>query len=119
MMIWEVLSWIGRFAWPWLKGLVPWGGPKTTMALTIGLLILVAVGGPVGAMWLHMRGSVRVCEETCDLRWKTKLADSERKHNETVDEAVEAGRSVPVTPRDRAQRLQLCRESPTCRENRR
>ena len=118
-MLLEIAAWLGRAFWPLLRGLVPWSGPKLTLALIFALGAVIAIGAPAGYVWLTMRGEVKACERTCDLRWETKILRETQANDEEIDAAVEAGRSVPATPADRAERMRVCRQSPTCRDNRR
>lgn len=75
------LSWVGQAVWP-LVGLVPWGGPKFGLVLAALLAGVVAIGAPAGAVWLNMRGEVKVavaqCKSSCTLRLSRMETAAER-----------------------------------------
>jgi hypothetical protein len=117
-MGWTILSGLGRLAWPAIAGLAPWAGPKLTMAAIAGLLAIIAIGGPVGAIWLHMRGEVKATKTACDLTWQNQLREAKQSHDEAIAAALRAAQAELPTPDAAAARLQLCRKSPTCRDGR-
>jgi hypothetical protein len=111
------LSWLGRFSWPVLGSLLPGMSPALMMALAGVLAALVAIGGPAGAVWLHMHGVVREARNTernaRDLYWIAKLNEENEIHEKRI---AEAGRAdEPDLPVSRAERMRECSRSPTCR----
>ena len=115
-MLWTILSAAGRLAWPAIGGIAPWGSPKATIALLIGLLAAIVVGTPAGAVYLHMRGSVRAERQICNLEWRTEIVEANETHGQKLEAARKAAEDVVGTPADRAKRLLICQQSPTCRE---
>lgn len=117
MPILTALSWLGRLSWPVLGSLLPGMSPTLMMALGGALAALVAVGGPAGAVWLHMHGVVREARNTernaRDLYWIAKLHEENEIHEKRIAEANKA--DEPDLPVDRAERLRLCSASATCR----
>lgn len=94
------LSWVGQAVWP-LVGLVPWGGAKFGMVLAALLAGVVAIGAPAGAVWLNMRGEVKVavaqCQSACSLRISRMETAAERTISDilsSVDEATDASVNV-------------------------
>ncbi len=53
-----------------------------------------------------------------DAEWTRLLAQKEREHEARVEASVAAGQAEPATSADRAQRMQQCAASPSCRERR-
>jgi hypothetical protein len=117
-MLLTLLSSLGRLAWPAIAGLVPQAGPKLTLGAIAGLLALIVIGGPAGAVWLHMRGEVKATRTACDLTWQNQLLKEKQSHADAIAAArLRAEQELP-TPDAAAERLQLCRKSPTCRDGR-
>lgn len=112
-----LLSWAGRLAWPVLGSLLPGMSPRLIMGLAGLLAVLVVVGGPAGAVWLHMHGVVREARNTernaRDLYWIAKLNEENEIHEKRIAEANKA--DEPDLPADRAERVRLCSRSATCR----
>jgi hypothetical protein len=104
------LSWVGQAAWP-LVGLVPWGGPKFGLVLAALLAGVVAIGAPAGAVWLNMRGEVKVavaqCESSCTLRISRMETAAER----TIADILS---SVDTAQHDGKTAAQLCAGDPLC-----
>lgn len=118
MPIFTALSWLGRLAWPVLGSLLPGMSPRLMMVLAGMLVALVVVGGPAGAVWLHMHGVVREARNTernaRDLYWIAKLNEENEIHEKRIAEANKA--DEPDLPADRAERVRLCSRSATCRD---
>jgi hypothetical protein len=114
-----VLSWLGRLAWPVLGSLLPGLSPKLMMGVAAVLAALVVIGGPAGAVWLHMRGEVVAERQARDLHWRNELTKANETHAQKLAAARQAAEAVPATPDDRALRLRVCEQSPTCRDRRR
>jgi hypothetical protein len=114
-----VLSWLGRLAWPLLGSLLPGLSPTLMIGLAAALAALVAIGGPAGAVWLHMRGEVTAERQARDLHWRNELTKANETHAKLLTAARQAAETVPATPDDRALRMRVCEQSPTCRERRR
>lgn len=66
-----LLAMIGRAAAPFLLSLVPGMSPKLVMYGAAAFAVLVAIGGPAGAVWLKMRAertaAVAVERSACEL----------------------------------------------------
>jgi hypothetical protein len=58
---------------------------------------------------------VRNAEAGRDAHWQNVLRQKERENDARVAAAQEAADAEPDVPADRAERLRLCRQSPTCR----
>jgi hypothetical protein len=79
--MWTLLGLAGRLASP-LLAFVPGFNPRALMLAAGFLVLLVAIGGPAGAVWLHMRGEVKAAataEKTvCELATAESEAVSAR-----------------------------------------
>jgi hypothetical protein len=115
-----LLSWLGRLAWPVLGSLLPGLSPRLMMVLAAALVVLVAIGGPAGMVWLSMRGelsrAVTAAAQARDLHWQTEITKANQTHAQLLTAARQAADAVAATPDDRAERLLICRQSPTCRD---
>lgn len=99
-----------------LFGALPSPGLKTFLtlagALTITLIALTCyIAGKAGKDEAVMAAITQT-----NLEWSLKLQTVKDEHARTLAEARRAAALEPPTPADRAERLQLCRTSPTCRE---
>lgn len=111
--MWTVLAFIGRLASP-LLAVVPGFNPKAVLVLAGLFAGLVMVGGPAGAVWLHMRGEIKaavVAERaefkrmTAENKATTALAIAEILS--TVDESSDHSENV----------VQYCKRNPgLCRK---
>jgi len=115
-MIWTWLSTAGRLLWPAIGGIVPAGNPVIPITLLAGLLAAIVIGTPAAAVYLHMRGQVKAERIACNLDWKTEITDANQIHTAKLAEARKAAEAVTGTPADRAERLRICQQSPTCRD---
>ena len=119
-MGWTPLAVLGRLAWPVLGSLLPGLSPRLMMVLAGVLALLVAIGGPAGVVWLSMRGelsrAVTAAAQARDLHWQTEITKANQTHAQLLTAARQAADAVAATPDDRAERLLICRQSPTCRD---
>jgi uncharacterized membrane protein len=119
-MGWTPLAVLGRLAWPVLGSLLPGLSPRLMMVLAGVLVVLVAIGGPAGVVWLSMRGelnrAVAAAAQARDLHWQTEITKANQTHAQALAAARQAADAVAATPDDRAERLLICRQSPTCRD---
>jgi hypothetical protein len=119
-MGWTPLALLGRLAWPVLGSLLPGLSPRLMMVLATALALLVAIGGPAGVVWLSMRGelsrAVVAAAQARDLHWQTEIMKANETHAQTLAAARQAADAVAATPDDRAGRMLICRQSPTCRD---
>ena len=119
-MGWTSLAALGRLAWPVLGSLLPGLSPRLMMMLAAALAVLVAIGGPAGVVWLSMRGelsrAVAAAAQARDLHWQTEIMKANQTHAQALAAARQAADAVAPTPDDRAERLLICRQSPTCRD---
>jgi hypothetical protein len=115
-MIWTWGSTLGRLLWPAIGGIVPAGNPAITIALLASLLAAIVIGTPAAAVYLHMRGQVKAERIACNLDWKTEITDANQIHTTKLADARKAAEAVAGTPADRAERLRICQQSPTCRD---
>jgi len=60
---------------------------------------------------------VRNAEAGRDAHWQAVLRQKERENDERVAAALAAAETESDTPADMAERVRLCRQSPTCREH--
>lgn len=58
-------------------------------------------------------------EDGCNARWQGKLIEQERIANEELQRAIEARHEAVPVPTDPAGLRELCRKSPTCRDQHR
>jgi hypothetical protein len=119
-MAWTSLAALGRLAWPVLGSLLPGLSPRLMLGLAAALAVLVAIGGPAGVVWLSMRGelsrAVVAAAQARDLHWQTEIMKANQTHAQALAAARQAADAVAATPDDRAERLRICRQSPTCRD---
>ena len=92
---------------------IPGFGPKTFMAVASVLLAGLIGGG----CYLWGRGNTQAEIAANDIRWIIELQKVKQTHANELRDARRAAELEPPTPDDRAERLQLCRQSPTCREH--
>jgi hypothetical protein len=109
------LALAGRLVSP-LLAFVPGLNPKVLMFLASCLAVLTVIGGPAGAVWLHMHGEVKAAataEKTaCELRIATTQASAERTIADILAEAAEH-----QGPKSSAEVVALCRAKPAlCRD---
>lgn len=111
-----LLSWAGRLAWPVLGSLLPGMSPRLIMVLAGVLAALVIAVGPAGLVWLSARGEIKAATDARDLHWQTEISKANEAHAEAIVAAHKAAETVAATPDDRAERLRVCKQSPSCRE---
>lgn len=104
---------IGPLFWRFAKLAMPWARPW----LGYGVAAIAAVG----IIWLHgymigNRGKEKAIAVR-DSHWAAKINETNNEINDARRRARNAANRVTDTPIDRAKRLQLCRQSPTCREH--
>ncbi len=116
--MWAALSLIGRLSWPLIGSLVPSMSPRLVMALAAFLALLVAIGGPAGAVWLNMRGEVKKAEIARDLHWTLELQKAKEINDAKVQAAIEAAAHEQPVSHDRVERVRQCKQSASCRERR-
>lgn len=113
------LSFLGRLAWPVLGSLVPGMSPRLVMYLAGLLAVLVAVGGPAGAVWLHMHGArgeaVAAANSACELRISEGARASAESLSHLLD-IINKGEETAVEPASKADELALCKRSKQCLE---
>lgn len=97
-------------------GVIPWAGPRTMLVLLYLLLAITLIGGPAGAVYVHMRTKMADAEETINLRWETKLAEAEKTYVQMAHAAVLAAASVDDVPTDTYQLDGLCQQNASCRD---
>lgn len=109
---------IGAAAWPFLRVLVPWAGPKTIMVLIAAVALLASHGGVAGYVWV--KGYQARVEAVASVRaeFREALAREKEAHDAKIQAAIEAAEHEPDLPADRALRLRECAKSPTCRDRR-
>lgn len=83
-----MLAILGKFFWPIIGGLVPWGGPKFGLFLAGLLGAVVLIGGPAGYVWLNMRGEVKAAVIACNSQCKLKLANMETAAERTISDIL-------------------------------
>lgn len=115
--MWTVLAFVGRWAWPAVGALIPGISPKLIMPLAAALAVLVAVGGPAGAVWLHMHGArveaVRGANAACELR----IADGARISAESLSHLLDTINKLEADePKTPAEEKALCAKSKLCRK---
>jgi hypothetical protein len=119
-MGWTPLAALGRLAWPVLGSLLPGLSPRLMLGLAAALTVVVAIGGPAGVVWLSMRGelsrAVVAAAQARDLHWQTEIMKANQTHAQALAAARQAADAVAATPDDRAERMRVCRQSPTCRD---
>jgi hypothetical protein len=113
-----ILAAVGAAAWPFLRALVPWAGPKTTLVLIAAVALLASHGAVAGYVWVNgYRARVEaVAAAKAEIR--EELAREKEAHDAKTAAAIQAGESEPPVSADRAKRLRQCAASPTCRDRR-
>lgn len=93
-------------------GLVPGLGPTAFIALAL-VFSHTMIGG-----YGYMRGSEGKKEALAkrDLKWTLQLQQERNAHDDALSTARKAAEAELPTPADRAERLRLCKKSPTCRD---
>jgi hypothetical protein len=114
-----ILAAIGAAAWPILRALVPWAGPKTIMVLIAAVALLASHGGVAGYVWV--KGYQARVEAVANVRaeFREALAREKEAHDAKVQAAIEAAEHEQPVSADRAERLRQCAASPSCRDRRR
>lgn len=95
-----------------LFGALPSLGLKTY--LTIAALIILSLTALTGYVKGRAGEAAAIAEN--NLTWTTKLQTAKDDHARELAEARRLAAAEPATPADRAERLRLCRASPTCRD---
>lgn len=109
------LALAGRLVSP-LLAFVPGLNPKVLMFFAGCLTVLTVIGGPAGAVWLHMRGEVKTATATekaaCDVKIANMQTAAERTIADILAEAAEH-----QGPKTSAEVASLCKSQPTlCRD---
>jgi hypothetical protein len=114
-----ILAAIGAAAWPVLRALVPWAGPKTIMVLIAAVALLASHGGVAGYVWVkgYQARAEAIAER--DQHWITELQKAKAAHENRIADALDAARTTPALPDTAAGLDELCRKSKTCRDNHR
>jgi hypothetical protein len=85
------------------------------MVLAGFLAVLVAIGGPAGAVWLHMHGvkreAVRLANASCELRIAESAAESAKRLAGILQKIKEDDDGD-----DGKTAAELCKGSPFCRD---
>lgn len=110
----DMLSLIGIAA-SRVVGLVPWAGPRTMLAILYACLIVMAVGGPSMAVWMHMRGQMTNLELKINAEWAAKLSAAESEYARLASEAAMDAASV-VVPDTSTDVMRMCGKSNACRD---
>lgn len=114
------LAWIGRLAWPVIGAVIPGISPKLIVPLAVALAVLVAVGGPAGAVWLHMHGARGEAVRTANAKCELRIADGARISAESLSHVlatIKLGDDSAVEPKTKTEELKACRASKLCREH--
>ena len=114
------LSWLGRLSWPLIGSLAPGISPRLAMNLATVMAVLAAVGGPAGAVWLHMHGARSEAVKTANAKCELRIADGARISAESLTYVlgvIKAGEEAASEPKTKAEERALCRKSKLCREN--
>lgn len=114
-----ILAAIGAAAWPILRALVPWAGPKTTMALIVALGLLASHGAVAGYVWVKGYQSRVEAVANARAEFREALAREKEAHDARVQAAIEAAEHEQPISSDRAERMRQCQRSATCRDRRR
>ena len=110
------LSWVGQAVWPLVAGLMPWGGAKFGLVIAALLAGVIAIGAPAGAVWLNMRGEVKVAVSQCRASCAAQVTNAELAAQRAIADVLNevAGTETPQTSADVER---FCREQPTlCRD---
>lgn len=109
----------GQLIWPLFKWVAPWAGPKFSLFAVGGMLLIVLMGAPAVATWIHMRGELKEAVAEEGVRWHKAIQkaneDNDLKVNEAVAHALDEERRTP-TPVDVAGLGRLCDKSKSCRD---
>lgn len=111
-----LFAWLGRAAWPLLGSLVPGISPRLVMVALGALAVLVVVGGPAGAVWLHMNGKAKGMKVAADMACEFRISTQRTEAAESMAHLLGIINSLPVDePKTDAEEAALCKKSKLCR----
>lgn len=110
-MIFDIPAWL---SWQAIRALMPKAPPWLGHALAAVAVVALIWGH---GYWTGSEGKDAAVAER-DLHWIKKLSEQHHEQQRASERARLAANRVSDTPADRAERLRLCRESPTCRDGR-
>jgi hypothetical protein len=100
-----------------IVGLVPWAGPRTMLAMLYLCLAVMAIGGPAGAVWIHMHAKINSAVEMRDAEWKLKLSEAEASYDQLVARALQEAAAADIPDNDDDVK-RLCKQHPkSCRDS--
>lgn len=107
-----MLSIAGWLSWQAIRGVVPWASP----VLAYGLALLATVGLLVFCGYhIGSEGKAAAVAER-DLQWTRTIKEKTDELDTLRERARRAADAEPASPAVRAERLRLCKQSPTCRD---
>lgn len=112
-----IFALLGKLAWPVVGSVLPGFNPRLAVILASLMAALVVVGGPAGAVWLHMHGAkreaVRLANASCELR----VAEGAAASAEALSGILVSIKEDEPAPRNKAEAASACKRSKLCREN--
>lgn len=110
------LSWLGRISWPVLGTLTPAVSPRLLLVLLGFFAALVIVGGPAGAVWLHMHADKREAMDALNLKWELKVTEDKYAADLEISRQLQAATdaAAAVIPVAAADLAGLCENDPRC-----
>jgi hypothetical protein len=110
--MWTFLALAGRLASP-LLAFVPGLNPKVLMFFAGCLAVLTVIGGPAGAVWLHMHGEVEAAATAEKTACELSKAEDARAAAESLvhllDEIAKADEDETGTPAEICKRDRFCK----------
>ena len=93
-------------------GLIPGLGPTAYLAIAL----LATHGLTYGYGYFRGNEGKAAALVARDLEWQILLEQERNSHADALSTARKAAEAELPTPADRAERMRLCKQSPTCRE---
>lgn len=109
---------LGKYlAWPVIGALVPGINPKVMMVLAGILAAVIVVGGPAGAVWIHMHGAKREAVTTANAACELRIAQSTAASAQALADILASVKEDEPAPKTKAEASAACKRSKLCREN--
>jgi len=109
-----LLAKLGAAAWPLVKWIVPWAGPR----LNVMLAVVVAVGGLFLWDYVADQRAIDAAVRERDAWWERRIERARKRHDADIEAARAAADSTPAIPDTADWAERLCEQSPTCRDRR-
>jgi hypothetical protein len=111
--MWTFLALAGRLVSP-LLAFVPGLNPKVLIFFAGCLAVLTVIGGPAGAVWLHMRGEVKAAATAEKTACELSKAEAAQVSAETLAHLLDRIAKLEDDDEGKSAK-ELCASSPFCR----